>query len=224
MDLLIDLDDTLLNFKESEKHALEKVLEKYNIPNTKDNIELYSNINKSYWEKFERKEISREKLMVERYKDFFNLLKVEADSFEEVNNLYFSWLKEFAFPYEETYDFLSECLRRNINLYLCSNGENIVQERRIELSSLNKYFKKIYISQEIGYFKPDKKFFDFVLKDAKLSNDQVFMLGDSLTSDIQGAFNASIKSIWLNRNGKRGNEKVNYEIHSLMEFFTLDIF
>ena len=38
MDLLIDLDDTLLNFKESEKHALEKVLEKYNIPNTKDNI------------------------------------------------------------------------------------------------------------------------------------------------------------------------------------------
>lgn len=74
----------------------------------------------------------------------------------------------------------------------------------------------MYISEEIGLTKPDKSFFDYVLKNTNLKNDEVIMLGDSLTSDIAGALNAKIKPIWLDLSNL--NIKGDYIIvHSLKE-------
>ena len=59
--LLLDADDTLLSFKDCEKQALIKVLEKYNITATEENVHLYHNINEGLWQDLEKGRIKSEK-------------------------------------------------------------------------------------------------------------------------------------------------------------------
>jgi FMN phosphatase YigB (HAD superfamily) len=82
-------------------------------------------------------------------------------------------------------------------LYIISNGIKEVQDNRLLISGIKPYFKKIFISEEMGYVKPEKEFFDLVLKEAKLNKDECIVIGDSLSSDIQGAINSNIDYIYF---------------------------
>ena len=94
--LLLDLDDTLLDFTKGEEESLEKVLSYYQIENTKENKELYYSINKKYWRMYELHQIEREKLLALRFYEYFSLFNIKVDG-DKVNELYFSYLSQTAY-------------------------------------------------------------------------------------------------------------------------------
>ena len=93
-----------------------------------------------------------------------------------------------------------------------------VQSKRMELSGLNKYFKKYFISEECGANKPDIKFFEYIfnnLNDYDKSN--YIIIGDRLDTDILGGINAGIKTLYINRNNINNEIKPDYEIFDFNE-------
>ena len=188
--LLFDLDDTLLDFGKAQVLAFKKLLEDENIEYSDELFEQYETINKSLWRSFERGEISNKEVTSERFIRFFALFDRKVDG-SEVDN---SYLAEGNQLFEGIIEMLEKLTLTN-KLYVASNGIGVTQHRRLKNNNLNKYFEKIFISEEIGSKKPDREFFDIIFKEIGVENkNEVLMIGDTLTSDILGANNARIDS------------------------------
>lgn len=216
--LLLDLDNTILDFDKAELFALHQVFTKYQIPYSGENINLYLKINIEYWKKYELHLIEREELLVRRFEDFFNLFNKCVNG-KEVNEYYFSYLSKGGFPIIGALEFLQECKKKNIKVLIASNGVGSVQKPRIEKSGLKKYFTHIYLSEEIGYNKPDREFFEKILEDYPFK-DRMVMIGDSLSSDIIGGKKFGIPTIWYNPNNKESNLP-DYSVKELNEIFKI---
>ena len=216
--LLLDLDDTLLDFTKGEEESLGKVLEYYKIENTLENRELYYSINKKYWRMYELHQIEREKLLALRFEDFFSLFNYEVDG-NKVNDLYFSYLSQTAYLVPNALEFCEKCNELNLDIVIVSNGVGRVQKPRIKKSGLKKYFKKIYLSEELGYNKPDIEFFNSLSLE-NYSKNQLMMIGDSLSSDIQGGINFGITTIWYNPFHKESSLP-DYQVDNLLDIFKI---
>ena len=216
--LLVDLDDTLLDFTKGEEESLEKVFINYGIVNSKENRELYYSINRNYWKKFELHQIEREKLLGLRFEDFFRNFNMKVDGFK-VNELYFNYLGQTAYLIDHAEEFCKKCKELGLDIYIVSNGVGKVQKPRIEKSGLKDYFKNIYLSEEIGYNKPDIEFFESISLDG-YSKENLVIIGDSLTSDIQGGKNYGITTIWYNPHLKESSLP-DYQVTDLLDIFKI---
>lgn len=217
--LIFDLDDTLLDFKSAEASAIKQVMAEFGIDPSDENVELYSGINLSFWKRFEKGEIEREKIFEGRFIELAKALEISIDT-KKMRERYFEALSlgGQVFPYTVP---LLEYLYEKYTLSAATNGALITQKRRIAASGIEKYFKGgIYISEEIGLQKPQKEYFEHIL--AALGNppkNQVLVLGDSLSSDILGANNISVDCCFVNLRGQTlpENLKANFVVNSLEE-------
>ena len=215
MFIFIDLDDTILDFKKAESVALKRSLLEFGISADDDTVTLYSVINDKMWKRLERGENTREEILVMRFKEFFDCLNLKKDP-EKMNEIYKKNLSVGHFFMPEAEEFLEKL--QGHRLFIVSNGTTSVQNGRIKSAGIEKYFEKIFLSQDVGFDKPDKRFFDKCFKEIEgFNKDQAIILGDSLTSDIQGGKNAGIKTCWYNPRKKQG--EADHTITSLMEFF-----
>ncbi len=219
--LLVDLDDTLLSFKKASEMSLKVIFKMHNIPFTKVNREKYHVINQNYWHKYELKEISREVILERRFKDFFKEFDIQTDGKIE-NEIYFRGLKEKVYFMPNAKDFLQKTKDLGLKIYLVSNGVGEVQSPRLKKSGINKFLDGIYISEIVGYAKPNIEFFNPVLKEINTPKEDIVIVGDSLTSDIQGGKNVGITTVWYNHENEESTLP-DYQINNLMEFFSLDI-
>ena len=203
--LLFDLDDTLLDFGKAQVLAFKKLLEDENIEYSDESFEKYETINKSLWRSFERGEISNKEVTSERFIRFFALFGMKVDG-SEVDNRFRSYLAEGNQFFEGIIEML-EKLSLTHKLYIASNGIGVTQHTRLKNNNLNKYFDKIFISEEIGSKKPDREFFDIILKEIGVEDKgEVLMIGDTLTSDILGANNVGIDSCLVDIHGIENSE------------------
>ena len=203
--LLFDLDDTLLDFGKAQVLAFKKLLEDENIEYSDELFEQYEIINKSLWRSFERGEISNKEVTSERFIRFFALFGMKVDG-SEVDNRFRSYLAEGNQLFEGIVEML-EKLSLTHKLYIASNGIGITQHTRLKNNNLNKYFDKIFISEEIDSKKPDREFFDIILKEVGVEDKgEVLMIGDTLTSDILGANNVGIDSCLVDIHGIENSE------------------
>ena len=203
--LLFDLDDTLLDFGKAQVLAFKKLLEDENIEYSDESFEKYETINKSLWRSFERGEISNKEVTSERFIRFFTLFGMKVDG-SEVDNRFRSYLAEGNQLFEGIIEML-EKLSLTHKLYIASNGIGITQHTRLKNNNLNKYFDKIFISEEIGSKKPDREFFDIILKEIGVEDKgEVLMIGDTLTSDILGVNNVGIDSCLVDIHGIENSE------------------
>lgn len=219
--ILIDLDDTLLDFQKSEDVAIRTTIKTLGIEPTEDVVNAYKEINLKYWKMFERKEIEREALLIARFKEFCELLNITNKDFSLLNETYFHYLSSSPFEIDGADEFLNK-LSEKYDIYVITNGVKRVQTIRLSLVNITKYFKKVYISEEIGYQKPSIEFFDFVLNDLNITNkEEVLIIGDSLSSDIQGGINSGIDTVWYNPKELKSNINFTYEIKNYDEFFEI---
>lgn len=216
--VLMDLDDTLLDFHLSEAWALGKTLSFLGVEPSEETIRRYSDINDSLWKNLEQGKITRERLLVERFEILFSELG-EKISAHDAWKKYESLLSQTHFLVPNAIELL-ESIYKNHNLYIVSNGTASVQHGRIGCSEIAKYFKEIFISQEVGINKPQKEFFDYCFERIPdFSKDKAIIVGDSLTSDIKGGNNAGISTCWYNPNHKicTDDVKINHEIKNLLQ-------
>ena len=216
--LLIDLDDTILDFKKAEKLAIAKTITTFGLEATPETLHRYHLINKEHWERLERKEITREQVLVGRFDVLFQEMGVKADpvlcarTYE--GNL--SQGHYFLPGAKETLEKLSGKYR----LFLVSNGTSRVQAGRLESAGISHFFENIFISQDIGINKPDKMYFDRCFAQIPgFIPEKALIVGDSLSSDILGGKNAGIATCWVNPEGKEAPKDLqpDYQIESLAQ-------
>ncbi|KGK89207.1 YjjG family noncanonical pyrimidine nucleotidase [Clostridium sp. HMP27] len=221
--ILFDADDTLFDFKKSEREAFKNTMLQFSIKYDESyHLKIYQEINTVIWKEFEQGLITQDKLKVERFKRLSDKLNIK---FDETNfaKSYIKHLADASFLYDDSIN-LIENLNKSYKLSIITNGLTFVQDGRIRKSIISKYFADIVISEEILISKPNPKIFEHALKNINHTNkSKVLMVGDSLTSDIQGGINFGIDTCWYNPN-KIKNEtliKPTYEIFNFNELKSL---
>ena len=204
--ILWDIDGTLLNFDLAETAAINKCFEIFKLEKpTEDMLKTYKNINNIYWERLERNEVTRDEVLLGRFRDFFNKFGIQTDIVEDFNHNYQIELgKTYVFnPYGKE---VVKKLASKYDQYAVTNGSLTAQRGKLEGSDLNKIFKESFISELIGFEKPDERFFEYVFDKIGSRNlEDYVIIGDSLTSDMLGGVRANIKTIWFNPLGKENH-------------------
>ena len=219
--VFLDLDDTLLDFHRSEAVAISMTLSGFGIEPTEAVKKRYSEINRSMWEQLELGNLTREEILVRRFELLFEELGVDVDGMEARRR--YEWNLGGSYFYMEGAEALLTELSAKYDLYLMSNGTAAVQDRRIAASGIAKYFKGIFISETIGYNKPSREFFDLCFaKIPDFDKTESIIIGDSLSSDIQGGINAGILTCHYNSRGeKKDGITPDYTINALEELPSL---
>lgn len=216
--ILLDVDDTLLDFQAAEACALRDTLAARSIPATGENVALYSRVNRSWWEKFERGECEKRDLLWLRFAEFFSLLGVDSDP-KAAQADYHENLGNYAFLIPGAEELCRELKNRGHRLYVVTNGTAHIQHRRFGASGLERYMDGVFISEEMGTQKPAPSFFDKVFAALEQPDRRTcIILGDSQSSDMQGGKNAGIATCWYNPKGDRKKGDWDYVIGSLEEF------
>jgi len=234
--LLWDIDNTLLDFKASEKTAIRKAFESFDLGECSDEmIAEYSAINDRYWQMLEKGIISRKQTQIGRFVEFFNNHQIDTSLAESFNLCFQDHLPDTICFMDDGYEIVRS-LKGKVLQCAASNGSSKVQERKLRASGLEQLLDLVFISEELGVEKPGKEFFSHIFSKAELwlkenemnyqgplQRKQIMIVGDSLTSDMKGGNNAGIVSCWYNP-GKKNNDSdviVDYEIHDLHEIYEI---
>ena len=219
--IFFDLDDTILDFAASEKNAIKKVLKKFDLPFDDETVSLYSKINLIYWKKFENGEIEKSEIYVNRFITFLDEIGAVRDAQDMCEN-YFSMLS-LEHPFiEGAFEVLKELKLRGYKICITTNGYSSTQYRRIKEAGLNEITDFVVVSEDAGFQKPDKGYFEFAMKKCgELNPRDILVIGDSQSSDILGAQNAEMDSCWFNPKHEEPLYKSKYEIDSISKI--LDI-
>ena len=216
--VFLDLDDTILDFQMAEAEALKKTLRAVHIEPTEQIVKRYSQINRSQWELLEKGELTREQVKLRRFVLLFEELGVVTDA--EAARKYYEQQLGVGHYFLPGAEELLNALYKAYDLYIMSNGTTAVQVGRIESANIKRFFQEIFLSEAVGFVKPQKEFFDACFaKIQAFDPTQAIIIGDSLTSDIQGGIHAGIKTCWFNPNCKVNTTSIlpDFEVHDLSE-------
>lgn len=218
--VLWDLDQTILDFKKSQDYALRHTFGKLGLVINDEIVSLYNDINDSYWKRLERGEIRKEEIHKGRFKTLFEQLGTTGITAEETEEIYQTALGSVFFFQDEADKVIAELKERGYGQYIVTNGFNRTQANKVHISGLDKLVDGVFVSEIIGYPKPHKEYFDACF--AKLNGvnrEECILVGDSLTSDIQGGVNAGVAACWYNPDGLPNTSglPIEYEIRDLRE-------
>lgn len=196
--LLFDADNTLLDFTAAEKMAIKMTCEELSVEFTEEVGKLYSSINDSLWKQLEKGEIERSEIKIERFRRLIKTLSlsVSAESMSE------TYIKQLSLqsPLIEGAKEMLETLHKKYDMYIITNGNAPVQKSRLEKSGILRFFGGVFISEEVGFPKPKKEFFEKVLLAIpERDKAKVCIIGDSMSSDILGGINSSLDTCWFHK-------------------------
>jgi len=194
--LLFDLDNTILDFDKSERESLYQLFAENNIECNEETIREYNLMNKDLWWQCEQGLLGLDEVLNTRFSRFLSSRGIEVDGAKwEMRYRYY--LDNTAFMMEGALEVVQK-LAEAYRLFIITNGVTETQVRRIADAGLTKYFERIFTSQQIGYMKPAKEFFDYVAKGiVDFDYKKALVIGDSFSSDIKGGNIAGIDTCWL---------------------------
>lgn len=199
LNILLDADETILDFPRSSEESFRFAMQAAGIPAAGGAFEEFKAINDSLWKEYERGEITKSRLVVERFVRFFARKGIQADA-AAVNKLYFDKLCGMGYLLAGAREFL-DALKERGKVYLITNGTPPAQYGRLDSLGIRSMFDGIFVSDEIGAAKPSRAFFDHVLASVGCRPEECIVIGDSLSSDIAGAVGAGIPCIWYAPSG-----------------------
>ncbi|WP_050183190.1 YjjG family noncanonical pyrimidine nucleotidase [Domibacillus robiginosus] len=220
--LLFDIDDTLLDFRAAEQRALALLFAEQNIALTDEIKAGYQRINQELWRKFEQGHITREEVVNSRFALLFQEYGRAVDGVQ-LEAAYRGFLEEGHQLVEGAFD-LIKSLQSHYDLYVVTNGVSKTQFKRLRDSGLQPFFKGIFVSEDTGFQKPMKAFFDYVFaRIPDFNAEEALIIGDSLSADVKGGQQAGIDTCWFNPHMKpnQTDSKPTYQIQTLTELIPI---
>ena len=213
--LLFDADGTLFDYDKAEKQALKNTFAQIGYPFEAHYLNEYQKINRAMWLDFEKGKINQQRLRTRRFELLFEAVNLHHDS-QDFSAKYLANLAQGTYLIDGAEEII-KTLSTKFGIVIITNGLMDVQRPRFDQSSIRRYIKEIIISEEVGSAKPDKKIFDIAFERMNHpAKDEVIIIGDSLTSDIQGGHNYGIDTCWFNPEGKtNGQITTTFEIQRL---------
>lgn len=239
--ILWDVDGTLLNFKKSMDYAIRGSFDRYGIKIDAEIVEAYSRINDSYWERLERGEIKKQEVLLGRFITLFEELspggsleskQIDPKLLEQIDPQAFQVLHQrrlgSVYYYQDDSIRLCQKLKEQGFLqYIITNGVAWTQSNKLRLAGFDRVMDGIFISDEIGFNKPDPCFFEecfarIAAQGGRIERSRTLVVGDSQTSDMQGARNMHMDCCLYLGSGAgqetaAGSADVTYAIHNLWE-------
>lgn len=207
--LIFDLDDTILDFKKGEHEGLNKIYANNLIPNVQFDqwFPVFKRVNSEVWRQIEAGGSVKELLdtrFSKTYQEFG--MGIDGKIFEQE---YRNHLDQNYYVLEGAKELIEKLKQQNFTVIAGTNGNSSTQRSRLKGTELESVFDDIVISDEIGYAKPNKQFFNIMIeRNEGMTPENTIMIGDSLRSDIQGAINAGITNIWFNPFGIENNTEI----------------
>ena len=199
--VLLDVDNTLLDFNLSAKETIKICFSVLGVPFTEEAFGVFLRVNDGLWRRIEKKEITRETLHAVRWKMIFSELKINADG-GEMERLFLENLANVAVPVFGATEIVCY-LSKKYKLYTASNAPYLQQVKRLTDSGLMPYITGILNFEKQGINKPEKRFFDECLKTlSPINKEDIVFIGDSLTADMAGGRLAGFTTVWFDRDGK----------------------
>lgn len=195
--VLVDIDDTLLDFDRSSYKAMKNCIQRLNVPFDDNMFAVFKRINKGLWKKVENGEISSRQLFDTRWGIIFDELSITADGikFERDFTDELFWIAELVDDAEDVLSYL----KSKYVVAAASNAQYAQQINRLKISGLYPYFDYLFMSEDLGVSKPSTQFFDKCVEKLNVDKGNVVMIGDSLFADIGGAKNSGISAIWFDK-------------------------
>lgn len=204
--IFIDVDNTLLDFNECAKWSMEKALADHGIFYP-DIFGVFKKINDLLWLEIEKGGLTREGLYKKRWNMVFESAGIKLNGVE-FEREFLHYLEESAKPVQGAYEAL-EYLSGKYTVCVASNAPQSQQEKRLKKAGMLKFLHKVFTSEQIGYPKPSKAFFDGCFeKLGGIEKDEVILIGDSLTADVVGGAEYGLKTCWFNYAGEALPETV----------------
>lgn len=213
---LFDLDQTLLDFHASEYKALGIVLRANGLSFSEKIYQAFKDYNKALWLELEKGAITRTELFTKRFQYIFSLCEGDATNIDplKINDDFIRTMSVNGVLMDGALEFVRRVKDNipNARIYIASNGATINANGRITSTGLDKYIDYLFISEDMGVTKPDEAFFDICMERIAEPKSSCIMIGDSLTSDMLGAKNASIDSVWFMPSGDIEKSVTDYDI------------
>ncbi len=215
--VLWDVDGTLLDFAFSQRVAFMKCFRSIGLTGTEEQLVRYSQINDSMWKLHEKGEMTGDELKLERFRRLFAEYGIEGVDLNAFHQEFQEGLGNVAVPLDDSLE-LCKSLRGMVRQYVVSNGDVAVQTHKLQLAGFLEVMDGLFFSQEAGAPKPAKAFFDYCfLGIPEKDPGKILIVGDSLTSDIQGGIRAGISTCWYRPEGTVNDSpyRPDYEISDL---------
>ncbi|MBQ5562563.1 MAG: YjjG family noncanonical pyrimidine nucleotidase [Clostridia bacterium] len=190
--LLMDADDTIFDFPKCEYNALKETITKNGLTFTDETHQIFSKINNSLWKKFEINKITRSELKIQRFRQLAQACFRDFPNPDILADTYINELAKQPVLIDGAFEALQK-LTQKFDVYIITNVLSKVQRGRFGKSPITPLVKDIFISDEMGVNKPSKEYFDKVLAQiSEKDTSKILVVGDSLTSDMQGGKNAGL--------------------------------
>ena len=201
--ILWDVDGTLLDFDAAERAAIRALFQKYGLGECTDAmLRRYSEINVGFWERLERGEITKQEVLLGRFTQFFGECGVDPSIAAAFNADYQLKLGDTIVYRDDSFEIVRS-LRGKVKQYVVSNGTVAAQTKKMQRSGFGELMDGVFLSEELGVEKPNVAFFEKVFAAIRPTDlSEIMIVGDSLTSDIQGGINAGILTCWYNPENK----------------------
>ena len=213
---LFDLDQTLMDFHASERKALGLVLEENGLSYSDEIYSAFKECNKRLWLELEKQTITRTELFTTRFNYIFEKCGASPAGLDplKVNADFIKTMSVNGVLLDGALDFVQKLRREMVGskIYIVSNGATINAKGRIASSGLGEFLDGVFVSEEMGVAKPAKEFFDIVLDSIKAPKESCIVIGDSLSSDMLGAKNYSLASVWFTPQGDVQSAMREYDI------------
>lgn len=220
--VLLDADETIFDFIASEKNALLRTASEFGLSPDENDTKVYSTINLSLWKQLELGTVSREELTILRFEQWLEYLCEFNINPIEFNMVYEENLSKAGILFPGAENFVKK-LSDSASVYIVTNGTAKCQHGRMNTSPVKNHISGMFISEEIGFAKPDIRFFDVVFDSIGITSlSEIIIVGDSLTSDMQGGRNAGITTcLYCPSANVQNNPLCDYIISDYNQFFQI---
>jgi 2-haloacid dehalogenase len=220
--LFFDADGTLFDYNRAEATAFRKAFELLKFQFEEQYLDVYQKINRDLWQALERHEITPTVLRVRRFEQLLEALQLSGSA-DDLNLAYVEQLGLCTDLMNGAYEVL-QTLHGRCRIAIVTNGLEAVQCSRLKRSVIQPFITELIISEEVEAAKPHPAFFDAAF--ARTGNppkSDVLIIGDSLTSDMQGGVDYGIDTCWYNPVGEDRPQRllITYEIRHLRELLEI---
>ena len=205
-DLFIDFDDTLYDTHGNAVIALSETFDYFHLDRYFEDPQVfydaYWTANIDLWTQYAKGEITRDYLIVERFRRPLSVgkgIEVTKELCLEISDKFLDFCASKPGVINGAHELMDYLKRRGYRMHMCSNGFHEVQYKKLDACGLRDYFDTIILSEDAGVNKPSKDYFDYALKVSGANRETTLMIGDNLQSDILGALNAGLDAMLFNR-------------------------